>query len=383
MGAVRGRRICQTVRVRMIFWSAVLAAAGLFWWFSGPRVDPDRLRVPPGFEVAQYAQVPGARSLAQGSAGTVFVGTRREGVVYALRDLDRDGVADSVYLLASGLRSPNGVAFRDGSLYVAEISRITRYDEIESRLANPPDPVVVREDFPTDGHHGWKFIRFGPDGRLYVPVGAPCNVCQPGGLYSAIHALDLEAGTREAVAFGVRNTVGFDWHPETGDLWFSDNGRDRMGDDVPPDELNRVSRPGQHFGFPYCHGRAVADPEFGQTRSCGEFEPPALELPAHVAPLGLRFYQGDMFPPQYHGRIFLAQHGSWNRSVPDGYRVITVTVADGEVVSSEVFADGWLVQGRSWGRPVDVAVLPDGALLISDDKAGVVYRVTYREDAGN
>ncbi len=361
----------------MIFWTAFLSAAGLFWWFGGDRADPDRLRVPPGFVVNEFAQAPGARSLSLGSRGTVFVGTRSEGVVYAVRDLDGDGTADSVYRVARGLRSPNGVAFRDGSLYVAEIDRILRFDGIEDRLAYPPEPVVVNDAFPGESLHGWKFIRFGPEGRLYVPVGAPCNVCLPGDPYAAIHAIDLSDGTMETIARGVRNTVGFDWHPQTGDLWFSDNGRDRMGDDLPPDELNRASGPGMHFGFPYCFGAGVPDPRFGQDRSCGEFEPPALELPAHVAPLGLRFYRGTMFPPQYRGRIFLAQHGSWNRTEPDGYRVITVTVENGLVVGSEVFADGWLVAGRSWGRPVDVEILPDGSLLISDDKAGLIYRVSH------
>lgn len=338
-----------------------------------------RVRVPEGFSVSFYSdRVPNARSLAMGPGGTLFVGTRSGGTVYALTDSDGDNFAETVRVVDDGLNSPNGVAFRDGSLYVAEISRILRYDGIESRLSSPPDPAVVNDSLPTDGHHGWKFIRFGPDGKLYVPVGAPCNVCERADRrYASVLRMNPDGSNVEVFARGVRNTVGFDWHPETGVLWFTDNGRDHMGDDVPPDELNRAPAPGLHFGFPYCHGTDVGDPRFGSSRSCGEFVPPALELPAHVAALGMRFYTGSMFPASWKNSIFVAEHGSWNRSSPVGYRVTRVSVSAGRAVSYETFADGWLGDdGSAWGRPVDVLVAPDGALLVSDDRRGAVYRIS-------
>ena len=343
--------------------------------------DPElsRVRVPEGFSVSFYSdRVPNARSLAMGPGGTLFVGTRSGGTVYALTDSDGDNFAETVRVVDDGLNSPNGVAFRDGSLYVAEISRILRYDGIESRLSSPPDPAVVNDSLPTDGHHGWKFIRFGPDGKLYVPVGAPCNVCERADRrYASVLRMNPDGSNVEVFARGVRNTVGFDWHPETGVLWFTDNGRDHMGDDVPPDELNRAPAPGLHFGFPYCHGTDVGDPRFGSSRSCGEFVPPALELPAHVAALGMRFYAGSMFPASWKNSVFIAEHGSWNRSSPVGYRVSRVSVSAGRAVSYETFADGWLGDdGTAWGRPVDVLVAPDGALLVSDDRRGAVYRIS-------
>ena len=343
--------------------------------------DPElsRVRVPEGFSVSFYSdRVPNARSLAMGPGGTLFVGTRSGGTVYALTDSDGDNFAETVRVVDDGLNSPNGVAFRDGSLYVAEISRILRYDGIESRLSSPPDPAVVNDSLPTDGHHGWKFIRFGPDGKLYVPVGAPCNVCERADRrYASVLRMNPDGSNVEIFARGVRNTVGFDWHPETGVLWFTDNGRDHMGDDVPPDELNRTPAAGLHFGFPYCHGTDVGDPRFGSSRSCGEFVPPALELPAHVAALGMRFYTGSMFPASWKNSIFVAEHGSWNRSSPVGYRVTRVSVSAGRAVSYETFADGWLGDdGAAWGRPVDVLVAPDGALLVSDDRRGAVYRIS-------
>ncbi len=283
-----------------------------------------QLELPEGFSIGYFAEgVTGARSLAQSPGGTVFVGTRQVGAVYALVDSDGDGVADAQHLIASGLNSPNGVAFRNGSLYVAEISRILRYDGIENRLDSPPQPFVVTDALPTDTRHGWKFIRFGPDGRLYVPVGAPCNICNAGDPYNAILSMAGD-GSYEIVARGVRNTVGFDWHPETRRLWFTDNGRDWLGDDQPPDELNLLTSHGQHFGYPYCHGRNIADPDFGSLRSCSEFRSPAQELGPHVAALGMRFYTGEVFPERYRGQIFIAEHGSWNRTDPIGYRVMVV-----------------------------------------------------------
>jgi glucose/arabinose dehydrogenase len=306
------------------------------------------------------------------------VGTRGEGKVYALVDRNGDGRADEVHTVASGLNSPNGVAWKDGALYVAEISRILRFDGIDDLLKTPPKPKVVTDAYPRDGHHGWKFIRFGPDGQLYVPVGAPCNVCDPEKpIYSTITRMDPKGGTPEIFARGIRNTVGFDWHPKTGELWFTENGRDWMGDDAPPDELNRVPQAGLHFGFPYCHGGTIPDKEFGKKGPCSKFVPPAINLGPHVAAIGMRFYTGTMFPEAYRNQIFIAEHGSWNRSEPIGYRVTLVRLQGDKAVSYEPFAEGWLSGGDNWGRPVDVEVLPDGSMLVSDDAAGAIYRITY------
>ncbi|HWQ38850.1 MAG TPA: sorbosone dehydrogenase family protein [Burkholderiales bacterium] len=339
----------------------------------------DLIKLPAGFSIEVFAAgVADARSLALGEKGTVFVGTRAEGKVYALLDEDRDGKADRRYTIATGLNMPNGVAFRKGALFVAEINRILRFDDIEGRLADPPRPVVVSDRFPGDRHHGWKFIAFGPDDKLYVPVGAPCNICEPDpDRYANIMRMNPDGSQLEVFARGVRNTVGFAWHPRTGELWFNDHGRDWMGDDMPSDELNRAPRPGMHFGYPYCHQGDTQDPEYGHKRKCSEFTPPALKLGGHVAPDGLRFYTGTMFPPEYRNRIFIAQHGSWNRSRKSGYRIISVSLRDNEPDKAEVFAEGWKQGEQSWGRPVDLLVMPDGSLLVSDDQADALYRITY------
>ena len=343
-------------------------------------VHLNEIRLPPGFEISVYADnVENARSMTRGEKGTLFVGSRSAGKVYGIVDQNGDNRADQVYTLARGLNMPNGVAFRNGALYVAEVNRVLRYDNIESRLANPPKPVVVRDDFPTDQHHGWKFIKFGPDDMLYVPVGAPCNICEPSDKrYASIMRMNPDGTGLTIFANGVRNSVGFDWHPDTEELWFTDNGRDWLGDDQPPDELNRAPRQRLHFGFPYCHGGDIPDPEFGTKKECGEFVPPVMRLGPHVAALGMRFYRGDMFPDEYRGQIFIAEHGSWNRSVPIGYRITLVRLQGNGALTYEVFAEGWLKKGRAWGRPVDVQVMPDGAVLVSDDRAGVIYRISYR-----
>lgn len=339
----------------------------------------EALRVPPGFTIRVYAdEVPGARSMTLSPAGTLFVGTRREGKIYAVVDADRDFRAERIITLAQGLRMPNGVAFRDGSLYVAEVSRILRFADIERDLEKPPVAELVSSRYPEDEHHGWKFIAFGPDGKLYVPVGAPCNVCRPEDEINAtITRLDPDGSGQEIFARGVRNTVGFDWHPTTGELWFTDNGRDWLGENSPPDELNRAPSPGLHFGFPFCHGRGLADPDYGHERDCSEFTPAALELGPHVAALGMRFYQGGQFPEKYRNGIFIAEHGSWNRKEPIGYRVMFIAMEEGKPVSYEVFAEGWLRDGIASGRPVDIEILSDGSLLVSDDKAGRIYRIDY------
>ena len=345
--------------------------------------DLASIRLPSGFAISMYADdVPGARSLTLSPAGIVYVGTREggNGSVYAVVDGDRDGTADRVVTIARGLRLPNGVAWRDGSLYVAEVNRIVRYAGIDrfvssGQLEDPPLATMVRS-LPDTDHHEWRYIAFGPDGKLYVGLGAPCNVCEPETPLAGIARMNPDGSDFEAFASGVRNTVGFDWHPRTGELWFTDNGRDQLGDDVPADELDHAPSAGLHFGFPFCHQGDVPDPEFGGGRSCADFEPPALNLGAHVAALGMRFYDGPMFPPEYHGRIFIAQHGSWNRSSKVGYRVVSVRLEDGRAVAAESFADGWLRGEEAWGRPVDVLVMPDGALLVSDDRAGAIYRIT-------
>jgi glucose/arabinose dehydrogenase len=343
----------------------------------GPGGD-GRISLPAGFQIATFAEVPGARSLALASSGTVFVGTRGD-KVYAVADTNSDFTADRVYRIADGLFMPNGVAFRDGDLYVAEVNRILRFDDIESRLDNPPQPIVIDDSYPSDRSHGWKFIAFGPDGKLYVPVGAPCNVCEPPDpIYETITCINPDGSGREIFASGIRNTVGFAWHPQTRELWFTDNGRDNMGDDVPPDELNRAPLAGLHFGFPYCHGGEIPDAQFNE-RPCSEFVPPAMKLGPHVAALGMRFYTGIMFPEEYRNQIFIAEHGSWNRSTPIGYRVMLVRLEGDRAVSYEVFAEGWLEDGDAWGRPVDLLVMPDGSMLVSDDHGGKIYRITYGE----
>ena len=355
-----------------------LIAVGL----SQGRVSLDRITVDAGFQIALFAEgVKEARSMARSPSGTVFVGTRREGNLYALVDRDGDHQAETVYTLGSGMNMPNGVAYHGSSLYVAEVNRILRYDDIDSRLQDPPRPVVVNDSLPTDRWHGWKFIAFGPDGRLYVPVGAPCNICETSDeRYASIMRMNPDGSGLEVFSSGVRNTVGFDWHPTTGELWFTDNGRDWLGENLPPDELNRAPRAGMHFGFPYCHGGYLPDPELGKKRSCSEFQRPVLNLAPHVAALAAHFYTGDLFPESYRHQLFVAEHGSWNREIPLGYRVMLIRLSpQGEPLNYRVFAEGWLQGKQSWGRPVDLLELPDGSLLLSDDQAHVIYRISYVE----
>ena len=345
---------------------------------AAPALPLDKIKLPPGFEIGVFADnVPNARAMVLGDKGTLFVGSMRAGKVYAVRN--RDGKAVETLVVASGLNMPVGVAFRNGALYVSAVDRILRFDKIEDNLAHPPAPQIVSDRFPADTHHGWKFIAFGPDGMLYVPVGAPCNVCnRDSNRYANIMRMHADGSGLEVYARGVRNSVGFDWHPDTRELWFTDNGRDMLGDDQPDCELNHAPKKDMHFGFPFCHAGDVADPEFGHLRACTEFVPPAAKLGAHVSPLGMRFYTGAMFPAAYKNNIFIAEHGSWNRTQKSGYRVVRIVPAAGRALKQEVFAEGWLQGQSAWGRPADVLVMRDGALLVSDDQAGVVYRIRYQ-----
>ncbi len=342
----------------------------------------DKIKLPPGFQISVFAdKVTNARSMSLSPNGTLFVGTRKDGRVYAIRDEDGDFKADKTYTLDRDLFMPTGVAFRNGSLYVAEVNRILRYDDIENRLDNPPEPVVVYDQYPDDKWHGWKYIAFGPDDKLYVPVGAPCNVCDgKAEVYATMTRMNPDGTNMEIYAKGVRNSVGFDWHPETGDLWFTENGRDWMGEDMPACELNHAPKAGMHFGFPYCHQGDAPDDKFAGDRTCEEFTPPAQKLGPHVAPLGMEFYEGAQFPAKYKHQILVAEHGSWNRKDRIGYRVMLVGMEGNKTVSYEPFAEGWMENNENpWGRPVDLEHLPDGSMLVSDDFADAIYRISYDE----
>jgi glucose/arabinose dehydrogenase len=342
------------------------------------------ISLPAGFKIELYASdIDGARSMVHNQAGTLFVGSRTAGKVYALKDTDGDRRIDRKDIIARELNMPNGVAIHQGDLYVAEVDRIWRYANIEAQLKQSrpvklKGPVLVTKNLPSDRSHGWKYIAFGPDDLLYVPVGAPCNICKKTNpVYASILRMDRNGDNAEVFASGVRNTVGFDWHPTTGELWFSDNGRDWLGDNSPADELNHAPKKGLHFGYPYCHAGDVADPEFGNERPCANFTKPARKLGPHVASLGIEFYTGKMFPSSYKQQIFIAEHGSWNRKEPSGYRISLVELKGNKAVSYKTFASGWLLNGKPWGRPVDLELLPDGSMLVSDDMADAIYRITY------
>jgi glucose/arabinose dehydrogenase len=342
------------------------------------KYDLDKIILPPGFKISVFAEVPNARSMCWGEKGTLFVGNRERNKVYAVRDEDKDGVAEKIYTIASGLNMPCGVAFRKGSLYVAEVNRILRFDNIESNLNNPPKAVVVFDKLPAERHHGWKYISFGPDDKLYIPVGAPCNVCEVDSIHATIMRINPDGTGLEVFAKGVRNTVGFDWHPQTKELWFTENGRDNMGDDIPADELNYAPKKGMHFGFPYCHQGNIPDPGYGKNIKCEDFTAPARNLDPHVAAIGMRFYTGNMFLPEFKNQIFIAEHGSWNRTQPIGYRVMLVRLENNKPVQYVKFAYGWLQDnGKVLGRPSDIEIAPDGALLVSDDQRGAIYRIVF------
>jgi glucose/arabinose dehydrogenase len=361
--------------VAALVWNASICVPTL----RGGKPELQDVQLPQGFRITVFAEgVTNARAMCWGAKGTLFVGSRSEGVVHALRDTDGDGRADVHHIVARDLNMPVGVAFRDGDLYVSAVDRIVKLPGIEDQLTSPPAPVVVTDSYPDETHHGWKFIAFGPDGQLYVPVGAPCNIClSKDSIFASITRMQPDGSGREILAHGVRNTVGFDWHPVTDELWFTDNGRDWLGDDSPDCELNRLSRTGEHFGYPFCHAGTVPDPEFGEQRPCSTFTAPAALLGPHTAPLGMRFYRGSQFPEAYRNAIFIAQHGSWNRSKPIGYQLMVAYPQTDGTARTEVFASGWLKDGKAWGRPVDVLEAPDGSLLVSDDAADMIYRISY------
>ncbi|MEQ8237980.1 MAG: PQQ-dependent sugar dehydrogenase [Cyclobacteriaceae bacterium] len=342
-------------------------------------LELNRLQLPEGFTIDVFARVDNARSMAISDNGTLFVGTRKDDKVYAIKDLDGDFKADERYIIAEGLRMPNGVAFKDGNLFVAEVSKLWKFIEIEANL-DAPLKQMIYEDYPSDGHHGWKYIAFGPDNKLYVPVGAPCNICESKNeMYASITRMNADGSEREIYVSGVRNTVGFTWHPDNKHLYFTDNGRDMLGNDIPPCEFNRATEKGQHFGYPYCHGGTISDPEYGHKRDCDEFVKPVQNLGPHVAPLGVKFCTSKSFPEKYNRVAFIAEHGSWNRDNKIGYRITTVKENEGVGESYDVFISGWLNEEtqESWGRPVDVLFLKDGSMFISDDQSGTIYRVQY------
>ena len=342
----------------------------------------EKIILPEGFNISIFASnIENARSMALSPKGTLFVGTRGQGDVYAIVDKNRDYKADKVYTIATGLKMPNGVAFRDGDLYVAEVNRILKFENIEKRLDNPPAPIVINDTYPSETHHGWKYIAFGPDGKLYVPVGAPCNICESEDeIFNTITRINPDGSGKEIVQKGIRNTVGFTWHPVTGELWFTDNGRDWLGDDIPACELNHAPKDGMHFGYPYCHQGDLPDPKFGEKFPCSDFTPPVQQLGPHSAPLGLEFYTGKQFPEHYKHQVLIAEHGSWNRSKKIGYQLSMVTLEDNRAVDYQPFAKGWLdeKEDEPWGRPVDIEQLPDGSILVSDDFANAIYRISYR-----
>jgi len=360
-----------------LFHNLILSLAALVVCSTVLAFDMPEINLPDGFQIEVLTdQVPGARSMALGDKGTLFVSTMREGKVYAVSSIDSQ---PEVLTIASGLYMPNGVAFEDGNLYVAEIHRVHKFTDIEDRL-NAPESSVINKSYPTDRHHGWRYITFGPDGKLYIPIGSPCNICDEPD-YGVITRIDTDGSNKEVIAHGIRNTVGITFHPQTNDLWFTDNNKDMMGDDIPPGELNRLSTEGEHFGFPFCHATDIPDNDgFDGLGNCSDITAPVQELDAHVAALGLKFYTGSMFPDEYKNQIFIPEHGSWNRSKKSGYRITLVRLNGNQAVSYEVFADGWMKNEETLGRPVDLLVLPDGSMLVSDDDNGVIYQITYQQN---
>ena len=364
------------VRLIILFAILILAAAP-----TAAKEPLDLIRLSPGYTIEPYARVPGARSMAVvPSLGVVFVGTRGDSV-YAVIDKNADGHPEEVRKVLNGLKVANGIDWRDGWLYVAEQHRVVRYAASDLKTLARSRPEVLFADLPDDRWHGWRYARFGPDGKLYIAIGSPCNICQTEGLEGAIVRMNKDGGRPEIFASGVRNSVGFDFQPATSELYFTDNGADNMGDDSPPDEFNHAPQSGLWFGFPYFGGGHDRTPDFRGDPLPRTPVFPVINFNAHVASLGISFYRGAMFPTDVRGDAFVAQHGSWNRSVPDGYRVVRIRFdpRTRKAVKKEIFADGWLQGDQSWGRPVDVKELADGSLLVSDDRRGAIYRITYNK----
>ena len=343
---------------------------------AADKLPTAKLKLPPGFNIEVYASgIANARSMAEGDKGTVFVGTRLVGNVYAITN--KDGKR-TVKTIASGLHRPNGIAFKNGTLYVAELSKISKVEKAEDNLESPAKLTMIYDKLPKDEAHGWKFIGIGPDNKLYIPVGQPGNNVLHSDAHGLIRRINLDGSGDEVIARGVRNTVGFDWHPENKQLYFTDNGRDWMSEDVPEDELNRITKVGENFGEPYCHQGNIVDPEFGWGKSCSDYTAPVALLGPHSAALGMRFYTGKMFPAAYKNAIIVARRGSWNRTKKVGGDVLLVKLnKDGTVKSTEPFITGFIEDNKYIGRPVDVMQMKDGSLLVSDDYNGAIYRVTY------
>ncbi len=346
----------------------------------------DFLNVPQGFSIDYYAkEVENARSLSMSPSGTLFVGNRGGDKVYALQDKDGDNFAESKFVLLEGGNMPNGVVFHKGDLYVAEVNRILKFENIEEKLSNPGKPLIIYDQYPTEKHHGWKYIDIGPDGKLYVPVGAPCNICESKDpIFASLTRMDLDGTNLEIVHAGIRNTVGFTWHPKTKDLWITDNNRDHWGDDRPACELNNASEDGVHFGYPYCHQGDLLDDEFGEGKDCSDYTAPVQNLGPHCAPLGIEFCKGTMFPKDYQLDVaFIAEHGSWNRTKKIGYQISMVELdAEHRAKKYQPFIDGWVDHDTQevFGRPVDIEWMGDGSMLISDDFADCIYRVSYSSE---
>jgi glucose/arabinose dehydrogenase len=336
------------------------------------------IKLPPGFKAEVWASgMPGARMMARGTQGTLWVGTRAIGRVYEVKD---SGGKRTSRVLVDKLTQPNGVAFKDGTLYVMAIDKFLRYDGIEANPAVQPVDITAAFNLPPKQHHNWKFLAFGPDGKLYVPFGAPCNICDPPPEYAQIRRYNADGSGMEVIARGVRNSVGFDWHPKTKELWFTDNGRDWVNDDGPEDELNRITKVGDFYGFPSCHAMGIPDPDVSKPNACNGVTMPVALMGSHVAALGMRFYSGSMFPAEYRDSAFVARHGSWNRSKLNGYDVVRVsTGADGKSAKIEPFMTGFMdpATNKFWGRPTDVLMMPDGSMLVSDEQSGAIYRVSY------
>jgi glucose/arabinose dehydrogenase len=334
-----------------------------------------KIKVPPGFKVELWASgINNARAMTWGDRGTLFVSSRLAGQVYAIVD---KGATREVKVIAKGLKLPNGVAFKDGTLYIAEISKISKLEGIEGKLDNPGDLKLVYDILPRDEPHGWKYLSFGPDGKLYFNIGAPCNICMPPETHASIVRMNPDGTGFEYYARGVRNSVGHDFHPVTNELYFTNHGRDWLGEDVPSDTLHHAPRAGLNFGYPHCHQGDIADPEFARGRSCSEFSGPLLKLGPHVASNGIKFYRGSMFPAEYKNRAFIAERGSWNKTEKSGFRVVMVTLQPGQPPKQEVFAEGWAQADSFWGRPVYVQEMKDGSLLVADDYAGAIFRISY------